>query len=121
MIDFRVTGGIAGVDQTLMVNSDGDASVRTRYRQGASTEHFHLSPADISALADKLVAARIEALPQSPPSGCADCFEYTIGLGDSPYRTDQVSAPKRLEPLIAACAKLVSEHTSGNAPSISGK
>jgi hypothetical protein len=121
MIDFRVTGGIAGVHQELMVNSSGASSVRTHYRKGVSTEHFRLSRAEVAALADKLVAARIETLPKSPPSGCSDCFEYAIGLGDSPYRTDQVSVPKRLQPLIAACSKLVSRHTSGDVVSISSK
>jgi len=121
MIDFHVTGGKAGVNQELMVNSNGDASVTTNYRQNASTQRFRLSPADVAALADKLGAARVATLPKPSDSGCADCLEYSIGPPGPVYRTDQVSIPGRLEPLVSALNKLVGEHSSGSAPTISGK
>jgi hypothetical protein len=121
MIEFHVTGGIAGVNQELSVNSSGAASVTTGYREGTSTQHFRLSRAQIASLADELKSAHVESLPTQADSGCADCFEYSIGLGPTPYRTDQVSVPRRVQPLIATLTKLVSEHTPGSGPSISGK
>lgn len=120
-IDFQVTGGIAGVNQKLSVAPDGRANVTTGFRQGASKQRFQLSDTELADLRDKLVAADIGHLPKPPPSGCSDCFEYSIQYLGLSYRADQISIPKPLQPAIAALTKLVSEHGSGNAPTISGK
>jgi hypothetical protein len=120
-IDFHVSGGFAGVDQELVIAPDGRATVTTRFRDTSSARHFQLSDAQLSELRDKLAAAGIAQLPIPPPSGCADCFIYSIGFEGRSYRTDQASVPKPLEPAIAELAQLVSAHNAGRAPSLSGK
>ncbi len=121
LVDFRVTGGIGGIDQELVVYSDGSAKVTTRSRGSSSTRKVELSPEAFSSMRDDLVAARLGDLPKPPPTGCADCFVYRVAYLDTTYEADQISVPKPLRPAIEDLAKIVAQGSAGDAPSISGK
>jgi hypothetical protein len=120
-IRFSVTGGIAGVDQLLVIDASGDASVLTKARQHDTSSRFQISKTELASLREKLDAAGLAQLLSARPSGCVDCFEYSLDYLGQTYNADEVSIPKRLEPAIAALTNLIARHTSGGGPSTSGK
>jgi len=73
-IEYRRTGGIAGVDDRITVTREGILEVRSR--QGKRTAE--LSPGDLKELASLLTGwKKLEGTPRDPVS--PDAFEYSIG------------------------------------------
>lgn len=76
-IELNRSGGIAGFDQTLTVNSSGALMIKSE-RPPAEVERT-LAPAEIEQIAGLL----IEACPFEPARSqgtCADCFTYGLEI-----------------------------------------
>jgi hypothetical protein len=89
------TGGIAGVQQTIVIAADGSWTY-TDGRDG-STQQGKLTTAqreDIDRLAgDPAIVAESRA--KASTARCSDGFIYTIGLGEISTRYEQCGATKR--------------------------
>jgi len=119
-VTYSVSGGIAGISEQLVVQPDGQADLTSGSRQGRSTGHFQLADAEFANLKDKLDAAGLDSLPKPKPTGCADCFEYKIGYGNTTYSADEASLPGRLAPAIAALNDVVAAHGKDAGASVLG-
>jgi hypothetical protein len=76
-VRFSRGGGIAGVQQELVIAPDGGARVISRGRTG---ERFQLGRAERDAIAEDLRKARFSSLPKdaSPGPPVPDDFGYTV-------------------------------------------
>ncbi len=75
-IQFSYTGGIAGFNRKLEINSSGQGTA-TDARTG-KTAKVQLTSAQLSQLQKFAVEAVFQ--PATQPSTCADCFVYTIQI-----------------------------------------
>ena len=75
-IRLTKSGGIAGVMQTLEIKADGQATV-TDERAG-KTVSLKLTPAQLGRLQKLATETQFKA--PDGPSGCADCFIYTVEI-----------------------------------------
>lgn len=87
-LELTQSGGIAGVQLSVEVTSDG-ALTATNERSGRTIQQT--LPADTLAQLRKLVAALPDSAVAPGPSSCADCFVYTLVLS-SPSRNAKISA-----------------------------
>jgi len=110
-ITFEVSGGLAGMDRTLSLDSEGKA-VAADVRKGTEAS---------ASLTDEQVA-RVGALLQTlcpfestrRKTICADCLSYELVIqwGDQSFRlsaTDVTLAEQRLEPLVSELNALLGE------------
>jgi hypothetical protein len=76
-VRFSRGGGIAGLQQELVIAPDGRAHVTSR---GRTVERFQVPEAERDAIADDLRKARFSSLPKdaSPGPPVPDDFGYTI-------------------------------------------
>ena len=104
VVTFHRTGGFAGFDDSVRVFSDRRVVVRSR---GAAARRARLSVKGMRRLRRDLRAAHLERrLPAPGPSGCADCFEYTIAYGGHRVSVSEDRVPKRMRPAIARLSRL---------------
>ena len=81
VLTVRRTGGIAGVDQRLTLQSDG-AWTYSDARAGG-TQQGTLTPAQLAQLRTLVMQPGFAAEGRlSPAAGCADAFAYEVALGD---------------------------------------
>ena len=81
VLTVRRTGGIAGVDQRLTLQSDG-AWTYSDARAGG-TQRGTLTPAQLAQLRTLVGQPGFAAEGRlSPAAGCADAFAYEVALGD---------------------------------------
>jgi len=84
-LEFHRSGGFAGFDENLTLNSDGKLTVNSNKPQ---TDFGRTIPADeVQRITDQLEAAcPFEAA--SKADNCADCFGYalTVDTGNKTYR-----------------------------------
>jgi hypothetical protein len=77
-VRFSRGGGIAGLQQELVIAPDGRARTTSR---GRTVERFKVTKAERDAIADDLREARFSTLPKdaSPGPPVPDDFGYTVG------------------------------------------
>ena len=75
-IQFSYSGGIAGMNRKLEINSSGQGTV-TDERTG-KTAKIQLTTGQLSQL--RKFATESVYQPATKPSACADCFVYTIQI-----------------------------------------
>ena len=76
-LEFHRSGGFAGFDESLTLNSDGELSVDSNNPQAEF--HRTLPKDDLNHIVDQLEAAcPFEAV--SIQDDCADCFSYTLTI-----------------------------------------
>ncbi|MFZ5820689.1 MAG: protealysin inhibitor emfourin [Chloroflexota bacterium] len=109
-LTFHRTGGFAGFDQRLTVNSQGELEIRSEQPPAVSSRT--LSPEELAGLA----AALIQACPFEAPADrakCADCFTYELAIqwGDRDYRLQatDVNLPEALRSLTGALGQYFQE------------
>ena len=120
LVSYHRGGGIAGVDQLLEVDADGEARIEVAAipmdadgdapiaTTGSEAEQrqFTLSESELATLNEALDAALPDfgALSNaSPQTGCADCFIYTVAAAGRRIVLDDVSldqAPESVQALI---------------------
>jgi hypothetical protein len=93
LVSYTRTGGVGGVDETLRIEPDGTATLRIGEPQNVSNS-FELSANELERVQSLLDAADLDAMPADPqPTGCADCFVYTVEYGGHTITYDDASPP----------------------------
>ena len=105
---YERSGGVAYTAQRMVVEEDGSATVDVE-GPGTIGSEFELSGTELDKLRALLKAATLESQPE--PSGCADCYVYTIDYGGESATFDQVSYPPGTEPLVAFLSEIVERET----------
>jgi hypothetical protein len=105
VVKFERSGGFAGFDDHLTVFSDRRYVARSR--DGAA-RRLRLSVKGMRALRHDLDAAHLDRpLPAPGPSGCADCFEYTITYHGHRVSLSEDKVPDRMRAAIARLSRIV--------------
>jgi hypothetical protein len=105
LVTFHRSGGFAGVDDRVTVKRDRRVTVRSR---GAAATHKRMSRAAIRKLRRALEDGRFDQPPpEGPPSGCADCFVYTIMYGGHRVQLSEDGIPDRMRPAIDRLSRLI--------------
>jgi hypothetical protein len=93
LVNYTRTGGVGGVDEHLRIDPDGAATVTIGAPENADRS-FELSDAQLANIQSLLDAADLSAMPENPqPTGCADCFVYTVEYGGRTITYDDASPP----------------------------
>jgi hypothetical protein len=108
LVVYERAGGIAFTAQRMVIDEDGSATVEVE-GPGKVGAEFDLSGAEIDELRGLLDAATLETPPE--PSGCADCYAYSLEHDGHTASFDQTSFPPGTEPLVAFLSKLVERET----------
>lgn len=111
LVVYEHGGGIAAQPRRLAIDRDGRATLTVQTGQDVSKSRFTLTDDPLSALEDELINAQGDAGPELP-TGCADCFTFSIKADDVDVFLDQVSIEDTTEDLKRLVATL--ERLSGN-------
>jgi hypothetical protein len=106
LVDYIRTGGIAGMDDHMVVFSNGQTVFTTRQKSG----EFTMSAEDRSWVEKLIRQADFPNLSSSypAPSQGADYFYYTLTVGDKTVLTETTGIPASLAPLISRLEELLS-------------
>jgi hypothetical protein len=107
LVSYERTGGIAGVDDRVVVDAGG--AVTVRHRDGVR-HRTRLSARDMRALRRALVAAHFKRPVTAVPSGCADCFFFRLSHGGHTLSFSQLAAPARVNAVLRILTQ-VAEHS----------
>jgi hypothetical protein len=106
LVDYRRSGGIAGLEDRLTVSRSG---VGVHTPRNGVPRVFRVSPAALADLERALEAANFQSLDPSylPTTPISDAFTYTITyLGGTVVASDG-AVPTPLEPVVAALNRLL--------------
>jgi hypothetical protein len=93
LVSYTRAGGVGGVDERLRIDPDGAATISIGAPEDAQRT-FQLSDAELARIQSLLDAADLGAVPANPqPTGCADCFVYTVEYGGRTITYDDASPP----------------------------
>lgn len=109
LLEYERTGGIAGLDDRLVIQADG-AAVLTRRDKRAE---FSMTPRELSALKHELEEADLPSLEGTydPESPGYDLFEYVLVYKGHTVRASDGAIPEPLQSVIASLNGLVqAEH-----------
>lgn len=111
LVDYRRSGGFAGVDDHLVVQVDGQVNLTTK----AGSQTFNLSPEQLKALETSLESAGFDALQKSylPERQGADRFDYQVAYAGKSVHTMDGSVPSQLAPVIDQLNLLVDAQGQG--------
>ena len=88
-IEYRRTGGLAGVDDRITVSREGLLEVRNRQGRHATAQ---LSPGDLKELKSLLTGwNKVQSTPPEP--GTADAFEYSLNYDGATVTAAEFSKP----------------------------
>jgi hypothetical protein len=106
ILDYHRTGGIAGVDDRLVIFDNGEALVQTR----AVTGEFKVNQSElarIQALFEKSGFGTFEGHYTSPYHG-ADFMRYSITYQNKTVVTEDTATPTALEPILTEMNAILS-------------
>ena len=105
LIEYQRSGGIAGFDDRLVIDSAGKATL-TRKDQEFS---FSLSADEISALQNELEAANFTRLDEEylPEQAGADLFEYRLTFGGHTVQMVDTAVPEAMQPILDTLNQLI--------------
>jgi hypothetical protein len=105
LIDYQRTGGIAGVDDHLVIFENGAAVISSRNGTGYQV----ISKGDLEQLKQIFLSAGFSDLSPSYgiPSRGADYFTYQITFREKTVTVAQAGVPPALEPVIRALDGIV--------------
>jgi hypothetical protein len=107
LVDYRKSGGFAGLEDHLVVTSDGHATVEGK----GQTREKQLGPATMRELTAALDQAGLDR-PQpryDPPVKGNDLFEYAITYRGRTVTVSDTAIPPQLRPLITELNRIMSE------------
>ena len=96
-VDYRVTGGIAGVNDDLKVYPDG----RATYQSGAAVTEFTVPASTVADLRAALDQAGVSTLPPVNGAVTPDVFQYNLIFAGRSVRFVDGSMPASLAPAVA--------------------
>jgi hypothetical protein len=92
LVSYTRTGGVGGIDEHLRIDPDGAATLS--YGEPTNTSRtFQLTQTELQHMNSLLAAAGIGSAPNPQPTGCADCFVYTVETGGHTYTYDDSTPP----------------------------
>jgi hypothetical protein len=110
LVDFRQSGGVAGLLNHLVVQDDGSARLETGPDARPTT--FRLSQADLRRVRQALEAAHIETLKSDysndPP--IPDDFGYGITYKGRTVSTADTRAPRQLRDALSVLSEIARRH-----------
>ena len=93
-VTYSRTGGLAGTSEKLMIRPDGTAKLEVGYQDPATTE-FTVPAAELAKLQDALAGfGDIDGA--GTQTGCADCYLYSLTVGDHTIEADDTNFPESL-------------------------
>jgi hypothetical protein len=93
LVSYTRTGGVGGIDEHLRIDPDGAATIAIGAPEDVQRT-FQLSDAELARIQALLDVADFGAMPENPqPTGCADCFVYTVEYGGRTITYDDASPP----------------------------
>ncbi len=121
LVTFTQTGGVAGMDERLRIEPEGNATV-TLGEPFNTERSFELTDAELERITTLLEAADFDSMPVEPePTGCADCFVYTVEYaGDSITYDDATEADASIAELVAGLREVVDSNQPAPAGYIKG-
>lgn len=121
LVTFTQTGGVAGMDESLKIEVDGHATI-TLGEPANEERSFELTEAELDRVTTLLDGADFDSMPATPePTGCADCFVYTVEHnGDSITYDDATDADPSVAELVAGLSELVDSHQPAPAGYVKG-
>jgi len=108
LVVYERAGGIAFTAQRMVIDEDGSATVEVE-GPGKIGAEFDLTGAELDELRGLLDEATLESPPE--PSGCADCYAYSIEHDGRKASFDQTNYPPGTEPLVTFLSNLVERET----------
>jgi hypothetical protein len=121
LITYTRTGGVGGIDEHLRIEPDGTATLA--YGEPTNSEDsFDLTDSELDRIQTLLDAADLESMPAEPqPTGCADCFVYTVSYGGRTVTYDDATPPPAsVGQLVTALGELAEAHQPRAAGYIKG-
>lgn len=107
LVVYERSGGIAYTAQRMVIAQNGSATVEVE-GPGEIGAEFELSESELHELRGLLAGASFES---PAPSGCADCYAYSIEHEGRSASFDQTSYPPAMKPLVTFLSKLVERET----------
>ena len=97
-VDYQRTGGIAGVNDRLVIFDNGVALVQSR----TTSREIQLNKSDLERVSTVFSTARFTELEGNYTSlrGGADFMQYSIGYQGKTVNTEDTAIPPALEPVI---------------------
>jgi hypothetical protein len=110
LVRFDKQGGIAGVDERLVIQPDGSFDITGR----GSARHGVLSPQELTGLRQVLEASRFAEIPAvNPTGGVADAFTYHVVYAGNQVVAVDGGVPTSLGPVLAELDRILQLHTQG--------
>ena len=109
LLEYQRTGGIAGLDDRLVVQADGKAKL-TRRDEGSE---FELTSSQISTLRQQLEESEFRSLKRiyKPETQGRDLFEYELTYRGHTVRASDGAIPEALRPVLDSLNAIVqAEH-----------
>jgi hypothetical protein len=106
-IVYERSGGFAPMPRKLVIRPVLLGTVT----EVTATRRFRVRPNTAEGLRRALARAGFAAIDSpSPDTGCADCFLYEIRYRGHEVRFDQVSVPRRLQPVLDRLEAIAEAH-----------
>jgi Emfourin len=107
LVDYRKSGGFAGLEEHLVVTSDGHATVEGK----GPTRTKQLDPATMRELTAALEQAGLDRLQprHDPPVKGNDLFEYAITYRGRTVTVSDTEIPPQLRPLLTELSRIMNE------------
>jgi hypothetical protein len=120
LVTYTRTGGVGGIDEHLRIEPGGAATLS--YGEPTnSSRSFALTDAELSHITSLLDAADFTSAPAPQPTGCADCFVYTVEAGGHTYTyDDSTPPPAAVGELVGSLGDLAEAHQPEAAGYIKG-
>jgi hypothetical protein len=100
------TGGIAGMDDALVLNPDGSYTVT---RKGQAPVNRRADAAQLAAIATAVQGAELGQLPRGATNGTvSDEIFYKLNVGSRTYLIASTQAPEQVKPLLDELGALFS-------------
>jgi hypothetical protein len=110
LVSYTKTGGIAGVNEHLLVAEDGSATLEVGFRDPAR-ESFELEPGELDRLRELLAAADFAGVGSGRGLTCADCFQYEVEYaGERAAFAEIGDIPESVGEAVAELGRIVEAH-----------
>jgi len=105
-VDYQRSGGIAGLNDRLVIFDNGVALVSSR----TTSREIQLNRSDLEQISTVFKAAQFTALEgnYTSPRGGADLMQYSISYQGRTVNTEDTAIPPALEPVIGELNRILS-------------
>ena len=108
MVTFVRSGGLAGVEERLVIGRDGQGMLTTRSQPKPSL--FAIGSDDLAHLRSLLENARLSSLRRQYPPRGADMFQYDVAYSGQSVTAYDTSIPPPLQPAIDFLVQITRKH-----------